>query len=99
MSQGASNPNPITMTHASFAIVDRERRLPTIPGRANRDYSIWDFNGGGSFFTGFPYFHLAGFLSLLVNPIFTESSNPVLGSPLIPSCAAHLMEIINRYNL
>jgi acyl-CoA synthetase (AMP-forming)/AMP-acid ligase II len=56
-------PKPITMTHGSFAVLDNERNLPGVAGRKNRDFSIWDFRGGGRFYHIFPYFHLAGFLS------------------------------------
>lgn len=56
-------PKPITMTHGTFSILDNERNLPGVPGRKNRDFSIWDFPGGGKFYHIFPYFHLAGFLS------------------------------------
>ena len=87
------------MTHATFAVLDNERNLPTVPGRRNRDYSIWDFNGGGRFYTVFPYFHLAGFLSLLVNPIFTESSSPVLGPPLMPPSGSLLKEVMRHQSL
>lgn len=52
-------PKPITMTHATFAVLDRERYLPKTPGRKNRDYSIWDLEGGGRFYTVFPYFHVS----------------------------------------
>ncbi|KAF2256018.1 acetyl-CoA synthetase-like protein [Trematosphaeria pertusa] len=92
-------PKPITMTHATFAVLDNERYLPKVPGRRNRDYSIWDFNGGGRFYTVFPYFHLAGFLSLLINPIFTESSSPVLGPPLMPPSGALLKEVMRHQKL
>jgi hypothetical protein len=51
-------PKPITMTHATFAVLDRERNLPQVSGRKNRDYSIWDFKEGGRFYTVFPYFHV-----------------------------------------
>lgn len=51
------------MTHATFAVLDRERNLPKIPGRKNRDYSIWDLEGGARFYTVFPYFHVS--LSIL----------------------------------
>ncbi|KAL1598059.1 putative secondary metabolism biosynthetic enzyme [Paraconiothyrium brasiliense] len=63
------------------------------------DYSIWDFNGGGRFYTVFPYFHLAGFLSLLVNPIFTEASSPVLGPPLMPPSGSLLKEVMRHQSL
>jgi hypothetical protein len=52
-------PKPITMTHATFAVLDRERDLPRVSGRKNRDYSIWDFKEGGRFYTVFPYFHVS----------------------------------------
>jgi hypothetical protein len=58
-------PKPITMTHATFAVLDRERDLPRVSGRKNRDYSIWDFKEGGRFYTVFPYFH-ASFPRLLL---------------------------------
>lgn len=87
------------MTHATFAVLDNERYLPTVPGRRNRDYSIWDFNGGGRFYTVFPYFHLAGFLALLVNPIFTEASSPVLGPPLMPPSGSLLKEVMRHQPL
>lgn len=87
------------MTHASFAVLDRERFLPTVPGRKNRDYSIWNFNGGGRFYTVFPYFHLAGFLSLIINPIFTEASSPVLGPSLLPPSGSLLKEVMRHQYL
>jgi thioester reductase-like protein len=105
------------MTHGTFAVLDNERNLPTVPGRRNRDYSIWDFKDGGRFYTVFPYFHLAGFLSLLgksvliaglsgleanielVNPIFTESSSPVLGPPLMPPSGMLLKEVMKHQKL
>ena len=87
------------MTHATFAVLDNERNLPSVPGRRNRDYSIWDFSGGGRFYTVFPYFHLAGFLALLVNPIFTESSSPVLGPPLLPPSGSLLKEVMRHQKL
>ncbi|KAF2472981.1 putative NRPS-like enzyme [Lindgomyces ingoldianus] len=92
-------PKPITMTHATFAVLDNERNLPKVPGRRNRDYSIWDFNDGGRFYTVFPYFHLAGFLSLLVNPIFTEASSPVLGPPLMPPSGSLLKDVMRHQEL
>jgi thioester reductase-like protein len=87
------------MTHATFAVLDHERYLPTIPGRRNRDYSIWDLSSGGRFYTVFPYFHLAGFLSMLINPIFTEASSPVLGPPLLPPSGSLLKEVMRHQSL
>lgn len=87
------------MTHATFATLDNERYLLKVPGRRNRDYSIWDLKGGGRFYTVFPYFHLAGFLSLLINPIFTEASSPVLGPPLMPPSGSLLKEVMRHQKL
>ncbi|KAF2202987.1 acetyl-CoA synthetase-like protein [Delitschia confertaspora ATCC 74209] len=92
-------PKPITMTHATFAVLDNERNLPKTPGRRNRDYSIWDFNGGGRFYTVFPYFHLAGFLSVTVNPIFTEASSPVFGPPQVPPSGTLLKDVFRYQDL
>ena len=55
-------PKPITMTHGSFSILDNERNLHRVPGRKNRDFSIWDFSGGGRFYHIFPYFHQHRFI-------------------------------------
>ena len=92
-------PKPITMTHASFAVLGHERHLPTVPGRRKRDFSIWDFESGGKFYTPFPYFHLAGFLSIVVNPIFTECSSPVLGPPLILPDGTILKQVFEHQRL
>ncbi|KAF2441511.1 hypothetical protein P171DRAFT_523500 [Karstenula rhodostoma CBS 690.94] len=40
-----------------------------------------------------------GFLSLLVNPIFTEASSPVLGPPLMPPSGSLLKEVMHRQSL
>ncbi|TGO62823.1 hypothetical protein BCON_0017g00660 [Botryotinia convoluta] len=92
-------PKPIMMTHGTIAVLDNERNLPGVPGRKNRDFSIWDFQGGGKFYHVFPYFRLAGFLSNIVNPTFTEASSPVLGPPLEPPSATLLKEIMKHQKL
>ena len=92
-------PKPITMTNGTFAVLDSERKLPTTPGRSNRDFSIWDFPGGGKFFTVFPYFHLAGFLSLVVNPIFTKSSSPVIGPALAPPSGQLMKKVLRQQEI
>ena len=89
-------PKPITMTNGSFAVLDSERFLPSVNGRVNRDFSIWDFQGGGKFFTVFPYLHLTGFLSLVVNPIFSEASSPVIGPALALPSGALTKQILDR---
>ncbi|KAI0147491.1 hypothetical protein GGR57DRAFT_476649 [Xylariaceae sp. FL1272] len=77
-------PKPITMTHGSFAVLDNEHNLREVPGRRKRDWSMWTFDGEARVYTVFPFFHLAGFLSLTLQTIFMNAS-PVLGPPhLIP---------------
>ena len=88
------------MTYGSFAVLDRERDLPTVAGRRNRDFSIWDFGPrGGKFYTVFPYFHLAGFLSLVINPILSETSSPVIGPAMMPPTAALMKEVMKQQKL
>ncbi|KAJ8065226.1 hypothetical protein OCU04_005931 [Sclerotinia nivalis] len=92
-------PKPIAMTHGTFAVLDNERNLPKVPGRKNRDFSVWGFQGGGKFYHVFPYFYLAGFLSNIVNPTFTEASSPVLGPPLQPPSGSLLKQIMKHQKL
>jgi hypothetical protein len=53
----------------------------------------------GRLYAASPYFHLAGFLSLLVNPIFIECSSPVLGPPLTPPSGAFLKKVMRCQTL
>ena len=53
-------PRPIVMNHATFAVIDNDRNLPTVSGRRNQNFSLWDFGeGGGSSFSSFPPFHVS----------------------------------------
>lgn len=52
-------PKPITMTHGTFATMDNDRNLPNVEGRKRLDFTIWDFSGGGKFYTAFPPFHVS----------------------------------------
>src|SRR4051812_12933818 len=36
-------PRPIQMNHATFAVGDNDRNLPTVQGRLNQNWSLWDF--------------------------------------------------------
>ncbi|KAM0801092.1 hypothetical protein BDR22DRAFT_888762 [Usnea florida] len=47
----------------------------------------------------FPYFHLAGFLSLVINPNLTEMSSPVIGPALMPPSAALMKEVTKQQKL
>ncbi|KUI73725.1 Long-chain-fatty-acid--CoA ligase [Cytospora mali] len=92
-------PKPIVMTNGTFAALDNEKTLPSVEGRTKRDYSIWDFEGGGKFFTPMPHFHLSGFLSLVINPVFTEASTPVIGPPGVAPIGALLKEVLKQQKI
>ena len=95
-------PKPIQMTHGTFSILDRECLLPRISHRQNIDFSIWDLqdhkiDSVGKFYTPFPFFHLSGFLSTVVNPLFTSSA-PVLGPALAPPSPQILKDALLKQN-
>jgi hypothetical protein len=53
-------PKPIVMNHATFAVIDNDRNLPTVSGRRNQNFSLWNFGeGGGLYFSSFPPFHVS----------------------------------------
>ena len=56
---GLGLPKPITMTNGTFATMDNDRNLPDVQGRKRLDFTIWDFSGGGKFYTAFPPFHVS----------------------------------------
>ncbi|KAI1811710.1 hypothetical protein GGS20DRAFT_561714 [Poronia punctata] len=91
-------PKPITMTHGSFAVLDNEHNIPDVPGRRRRDWSMWTFQGEARVYTVFPFFHLAGFLSLTLQTIFMNAS-PVLGPPHLIPDATLLKAVISKQKL
>ncbi|KAI0416363.1 hypothetical protein F5X98DRAFT_388112 [Xylaria grammica] len=91
-------PKPITMTHGSFAVLDNEHNLPGIPGRKNRDWSMWTFKGEARVYTVFPFFHVAGFLCHTVQTIFMNAS-PVLGPPHLVPDGALLKSVMTHQKL
>ena len=90
-------PKPIVMNHATFAVADHDRLLPPVPGRKTQNYAMWDFPEGGSFYSPFPPFHLAGFTAMVALPIYAESTNIVLGPadrPPAPDLAISIMKTL-----
>jgi len=58
-------PKPIVMNHATFAVIDNDRNLPTVSGRRNQNFSLWNFGESGGFsFSSFPPFHVSVLLNL-----------------------------------
>ena len=47
------------MTHGTFATMDNDRNLVVREGRKRLDFTVWDFNGGGRYYTAFPPFHVS----------------------------------------
>lgn len=87
------------MTHGTFATFDYCRNLMTVQGRRKNDFTLWDSDEVRRFYSAFPPSHLAGFLSMIIIPIFSETSCPVLGPPLRPPSGQLVKEIMERQRL
>ena len=48
------------MNHATWAVADNDRNLPTVKGRKTQSYALWNFEGsGGRYYAAFPPFHVS----------------------------------------
>ncbi|KAL2273595.1 hypothetical protein FJTKL_04192 [Diaporthe vaccinii] len=92
-------PKPIVMNHATFAVGDHDRNLPTVPGRVNQNWSLWDFPQQETFFSPFPAFHLAGFSSMIMLPIYYQNAKLVLSPPSRPPTGHLASEIMDHFKL
>lgn len=92
-------PKPIVMNHATFAVADHDRTLPTVPGRVNQNWSLWDFADHETFFSPFPAFHLAGFSSMVPLPIYYQNATLVLSPPSRPPTGHLVSEIMDHFQL
>lgn len=92
-------PKPIVMNHATFAAGDNDRNLPRVPGRINQNWALWDFPKNETFFSAFPPFHLAGFSSMLVLPIYYSHATLVLAPPMLPPDGSILSDIMDQFPL
>lgn len=92
-------PKPIVMNHATFAVGDHDRNLPTVPGRMNQNWSLWDFPQQETFFSPFPAFHLAGFSSLIMLPIYYQNAKLVMSPPTRPPTGHLVSEIMDQFKL
>lgn len=87
------------MTHGTFAVLDNDRDFPTVAGRKNHDFTVWDFDTPDArIYKPFPPFHRAGFLNKIVVPLYTHTI-PVSGPPLRPPSGALVKEIMQQQNL
>ncbi|KAF2113570.1 hypothetical protein BDV96DRAFT_601064 [Lophiotrema nucula] len=92
-------PRPIQMNHNTFAVGDNDRNLPTVPGRVNQNWSLWDFPQPEYFFSPFPAFHLAGFSSMIMLPIYYPNATLVLSPPTRPPTGQLVSEIMDYLEL
>ncbi|KAG8166123.1 hypothetical protein KVR01_004675 [Diaporthe batatas] len=92
-------PKPIVMNHATFAVGDHDRNLPKVPGRVNQNWSLWDFPEQETFFSPFPAFHLAGFSSLVLLPIYYQNAKLVMSPPSRPPTGHLVSEIMDHFKL
>lgn len=92
-------PKPIVMNHATFAVGDNDRNLPRIPGRTNQNWSLWDFPQQETFFSPFPAFHLAGFSSMVLLPIYYQNAKLVMSPPTRPPTGHLVSEIMDHFKL
>ncbi|KAL8788694.1 MAG: hypothetical protein Q9195_007195, partial [Heterodermia aff. obscurata] len=92
-------PKPIQMTNGTFTTMDNDRRLENIDGRKKQDFTIWDFPSPSKFYSSFPPFHLAGFLALVIVPVFSATATPVLGPPLRPPSGFLASDILSSQDI
>ncbi|KAF2683122.1 acetyl-CoA synthetase-like protein [Lentithecium fluviatile CBS 122367] len=92
-------PRPIQMNHGTFAVGDNDRNLPTVPGRVNQNWSLWVFPQKEYFFSPFPAFHLAGFSSMVMLPIYYPNATLVLSPPTRPPTGHLASEIMDHFRL
>jgi len=89
-------PKPVTMYHGTFAYLDNDHNIPLVSGRKKQDFTVYDMKG--KLFHVFPPFHLAGFVSLIVGPIF-GSVSIVLGPPGTPPTGQLVIDILKKQTL
>ncbi|KAL2206734.1 NRPS-like enzyme [Sarocladium strictum] len=70
-SGSTGTPKPTTITHGVYSCYDNHRKIPVIPGRKSQSYALLALEGE-RFYNPFPPFHLAGFFSLTLMPIFYD---------------------------
>ncbi|KAL8788720.1 MAG: hypothetical protein Q9213_001534 [Squamulea squamosa] len=93
-------PKPVVMNHATYAVIDNDRNLATVPGRRNQNFSLWNFGpGGGYSFSSFPPFHLGGFVAYIALPIYSTYSSVVLGPSNKPSTGQTAAEVMRQLKL
>lgn len=85
-------PKPITINNGYWAAADAPMR--PIPGRTLGTAEPFNFPGGGSYYSPFPFFHLAGAQSLLHTPLMALEASAICGLPDRPPTPQLVLHII-----
>ena len=88
----AGTPKPITLPNGFFAATDAAMR--PIPGRAMGGTAAFSFPGGGSYFSPFPPFHLAGANALIYQPLLALEASVIIGLPDRPPTPQFILDIL-----
>ncbi|KAF2998695.1 putative secondary metabolism biosynthetic enzyme [Neopestalotiopsis sp. 37M] len=93
------NPKLVTMTHGTFAVTDNDRNMPVPENRKPQNASLFNFEGGGRFYSCFPPYHLAGVHAYIDLPIFSTSATIVFGPSSLPPSGSLVSEILKHLDV
>ncbi|KAE9367390.1 putative NRPS-like enzyme [Stipitochalara longipes BDJ] len=96
-SGSTGQPKPVVHTHGTFATYD-VRDWPTVPGRINHDglCTLRFSQPDSRIYDAFPPFHIAGFMTKVMVPLFNLTA-PIFGPPLRPPSGALAAEMIRLH--
>ncbi|KAH8665697.1 putative NRPS-like enzyme [Tricladium varicosporioides] len=96
-SGSTGQPKPVVNTHGTFATYD-VRDWPTVPGCVNHDgLATLRFSQPNSrIYDVFPPFHIAGFMTKVMVPLYNLTA-PIFGPPLRPPSGALAAEMIRLH--
>ncbi|KAK5991668.1 Non-canonical non-ribosomal peptide synthetase FUB8-like protein [Cladobotryum mycophilum] len=92
-SGSTGDPKLVTMTHGTFSVTDNDRNMPVPEGRKPLNGSIFNFEGGGKFWSCFPPYHLAGVQAYINLPLVSTSA-VVFGPTNLPPSGYLLSQIL-----
>ncbi|KAK8054430.1 NRPS-like enzyme [Apiospora saccharicola] len=95
-SGSTGDPKLVTLTHGTFSVTDIDRHMPVPEGRHAQNGDMFNFKGGGRFYSCFPPYHLAGVHAYIDLPIFSSSATVVFGPGNMPP-SGHLLKEILKY--
>ncbi|TVY78270.1 Non-canonical non-ribosomal peptide synthetase FUB8 [Lachnellula suecica] len=96
-SGSTGQPKPVVHTHGTFATYD-VRDWPTVAGRINHDglTTLRFAETDSCIYDVFPPFHIAGFLTKVMVPLYNLTA-PIFGPPLRPPSGALAAEMIRLH--